>query len=293
MKRITINIQKVYLLSFFILLMSCETDVTNDIDLPAAPKRLVIEGGVERNRENLNQKQKIRLTTTANYLSDENVEVIKDATVVITDGLTTYDLVYTADGYYETDELTPKINKEYKISINWKGEVYEGSDKLNEVPSFDRFYYEFEEETIFTDEGYFIKFDCTDPAGVENYYYYRIFVNGVFTIVPDPGNNMTLVESDEFFDGQKRIGINPNEEVSFVPGEIATAQQLGISKAYYKYLYQLFVQTGNQGMSFVGNPPPASIRSNIVNLTNKDNRPLGYFYATDVVTDTILIEELK
>jgi hypothetical protein len=96
--------------------------------------------------------------------------------------------------------------------------------------------------------------------------------------------------SDKFFDGQQRVGINPNEEVSFVVGDLAKAQQLGISKKYYQFLFELFTQTGNQGVSFVGNPPPASINSNVINISNPKNRILGYFYAVDIVEDSILIE---
>jgi len=169
--------------------------------------------------------------------------------------------------------------------------MYIGSDMLTEVPNFDNVYSVFEEETLFTDEGYFVKFDATDPAGIENYYYYRLFKNGEFSIVPDPGNSITLVESDQFFDGQQRIGVKPNEEIIFEIGDIATTQQLSISVEYHDFLVELFTQTGNQGLSFIGNPPPASIRSNVLNTDTPTNRALGYFYTVDIAEETIEIIE--
>ncbi len=281
-------IQQFVIMVFLLIgLTSCEEDVTGDISLNSV-ERLVIEGGIERNSGN--STQKIRLTKTLPFLTNSSNPFVSDATVTITDGTTTWSLIHTQNGFYETNSLLPQIGKTYTITIVWNNETYTGSDTLSEVPPFDNFYYEFEEETLFTDEGYFLKFDTTDPVGVENYYYHRVFKNNIFTIVPDPGNAETLIVSDRFFDGQQRIGVNPNEEVSFEIGDLAKAQQIGISKRYYQFLFELFTQTGNQGISFVGNPPPASIRSNIINTSNPTNRILGYFYAVDIEEDSILIE---
>ncbi|TPN83976.1 DUF4249 domain-containing protein [Aquimarina algicola] len=277
------------LLVFFIL-TSCETNVTDDITLNGSAPRLVIDGGLERNITTPLPQQSFRLTSTIGFLDKEDPTPVDDATVTVSNGVTTYDFVHTSNGVYVNDLIEPQIGVSYTVSIVWNGDTYEGSDTLNEVPLFDRLFVVFEEETLFTDEGYFLKFDSSDPVGVENFYYYRIFKNGEFFIVADPGNSITLVETDEFFDGQQRLGVTINEEVVFEIGDIATGQQLGISEEYYDFLYELFIQTG-QGGSFIGNPPPASIRGNIINVTNPQQRALGFFYAVDVEEDTIEVEE--
>jgi len=282
------NLKNIFILVIAITVFtSCEEDVTNDVTLNSI-ERLVIEGGIERNSNSTFQA--IRLTKTLPFLTNTPNQGVLDAVVTVSDGVTTWNFTHSGNGNYSNNILLPEIGKTYTITIIWNNETYVGSDTLNQVPLFDNFYYELEEETLFTDEGFFIKFDSTDPIGVENYYDYRVFKNNVFTIVPDPGNNQTLIVSDEFFDGQQRIGVNPNEEVSFKIGDIAKAQQLAISKKYYQFLFELFTQTGNQGISFIGNPPPASIKSNIINISNPKNRILGYFYAVDIVEDSILIE---
>lgn len=287
----SLKMKKIFKIAIALLLItlfiSCEEDVTSDITLNSI-ERLVIEGGIERNESNTNQT--IRLTKTAPYLTNDANPGVTDATVVVADGTNSWVFNHVGNGNYSNTSLLPETGKTYTITITWNGETYSGSDTLNEVPVFDKFYYKFEAETLFTDEGYFLKFDSTDPSGVANYYYYRTFKNDVYTIVPDPGNSQTLIVSDKFFDGQQRIGVNPNEEVAFKIDDMAKAQQLGISKKYYDYLYQLFEQTGNQGISFVGNPPPASIRSNIINVTNPSNRILGFFYSVDVEENSVLIE---
>jgi len=282
--------KRIFSILSLICIYSCEIDVTDDITLNGAPPRLVLEGGIERNTRNPLTEQSIRLTTTIGFLDDGDPEPVTDAQVTVNNGTDSFEFTHTGNGVYTNTTIVPALNTLYTITIQWNDETYEGSDFLNEVATFDDVYAEFEEETLVTDEGYFVKFDSTDPVNVENFYYYRAFRNGEFIIVPDPGNSATLVESDEFFDGQQRIGVNPNEEVAYELGDIAIVQQLGISEAYHDFLFQLFEQTGNQ-TPIIGNPPPASIRSNLVNTTTTDNRALGFFYAADVEEATLEITE--
>jgi hypothetical protein len=282
--------KRIFIILIAVFAYSCETDVTNDITLNGADPRLVIEGGIERNTNNPLTTQSLRLTSTIGFLDEGDPNPVTDAMVIVNDGTTDYAFNHTNDGVYTNSTIPAELNTQYTITIEWNGETYEGSDFLNEVAPFERLYSEFEEETLITDEGYFVKFDCQDPIGIENFYHYKVFKNGEFTIVPDPGNSATLVESDEFFDGQLRIGVNPNEEVSFEIGDQARVQQLGISEEYHDFLFQLFEQTGNQ-VPIIGNPPPASIRSNVTNLTNPNNRALGFFYAADIEEGSIIITD--
>ncbi|MFS4447332.1 DUF4249 domain-containing protein [Maribacter sp. 2307UL18-2] len=287
---------KTYLRTLLFVLLTtwivgCETVVTEDITLNGGEPRLVLDGGIERNTISPLAEQQIRLSSTIGFLDTEDPTPITDAEVVVNDGDTDYEFAHVRNGIYSNSSIPTNLNAEYTITIVWNGETYLGTDSLNEVVPFVGVYSEFEEETEFTEEGYFVKFDSQDPEDEENFYYYRVFRNGEFVIVPDPGNGLTLVESDEFFNGQLRTGVNPNEEAVFELGDIATAQQLGITNDYFGYLVELFNQTGNQGLSFIGNPPPASIRGNMLNIDNPSNRALGYFYAVDVQEVTIEIIE--
>ncbi|WP_298515068.1 DUF4249 domain-containing protein [uncultured Kordia sp.] len=274
-----------------LFIVSCETEVTNDITLNGSAPRLIINGGIERNTTTPLAEQRIELTSTIGFLDTGDPTPITDAQVSVNDGTTNFDFAHVGNGVYTNSDIVATLDTEYTVTIIWQNEMYVGSDTLTEVPNFDNVYAEFEAETLFTDEGYFVKFDATDPAGIENYYYYRVYKNGEFFIVADPGNSFTLVESDEFFDGQQRVGVKPNEEVIFQIGDTAKVEQLSITEAYHDFLVELFTQTGNQGLSFVGNPPPASIRSNVLNTDTPSNRALGYFYTVDVAEETIEIVE--
>ncbi len=282
----------IFIVTIILFCTSCEVDITNDLSIANSAPRLVVEGGLERNLNTPVTRQRIRLTTTRDFLNnDETVPLVEDAVVTVTDGNMAYDFSYSGNGVYTNTELIPELNTTYTLTVLWNDEEYEARETLTEVPAFDRVYSEFEEETLITDEGYFAKFDTTDPSGVANFYYHRVARNGAFIIVPDPGNSDVLVLSDEFFDGQKRVGVNPNDEILFALGDEATVQQLGISERYYNYLYEVFVQSSSGGFSFVGNPPPESVRGNVRNMTNSDNRPLGFFYTADVAEATFEITE--
>ena len=279
-----------FIFSILFFLISCETNVTNDITLNGAPPKLVINGGIERNPTNPRSNQFIELSTTIDFLDQSEPTAVENAIVMVNNGIEDFEFIHQTNGMYTNSEITATLGTTYTITIEWNNDTYQASDTLIEAPSFDNVYSVFEEETLFTDEGYFVNFDATDPLDIDNYYY-RVFLNDVFTIVPDRGNSATLIENDQFFDGQARTGVNPNEEVVFELGDKATVQLLGITENYYDFLFQIFEQTGSSGFSPVGNPPPASIGGNLLNITNPKVRGLGYFYASDVTEASIIISE--
>ncbi|MEM6725607.1 MAG: DUF4249 family protein, partial [Bacteroidota bacterium] len=160
------------------LFFSCETDVTEDVVLNGAEPRLIVEGGIERNLVSPLAEQQIRLTTTIGFLDEGTPNPVPDAIVIINDGTTDFQFTHEANGIYANQLLEPRVNTTYTLRIEWNNELYEATDRLNEVATIERIYSEFEEATLVTDEGYFVKYDSRDPAGVDNFYYYKVFRNG-------------------------------------------------------------------------------------------------------------------
>ncbi|MEM6261955.1 MAG: DUF4249 domain-containing protein [Bacteroidota bacterium] len=279
-----------YLIILLLIAVSCETVVTDDLTISDTTPLLVVEGGIERYGDSTGVVQQVRLTTTNNFLEDAPNPVVEDAQVTISDGPETYPLTYQGDGVYTTTEVQGEIGRVYTLEVNWEGAVYRASDRLTEVPRIDSIYADFEEASIFTDEGYFVKIDARDPAGVVNFYHYRVYRDNELITVPDPGNSRSLVLDDDFFDGQPRLGFIPNEEVIYEVGNVAMVDQMGISEAYFDFLFQVYEQTGSQG-GFVGNPPPSSIRGNVNGISEEAGRALGFFYAADVYRDSIMVVE--
>ncbi len=276
--------------TLFFTTLGCEKVVTDDLNIGQSESRLVIEGGIERNPSRPQQVQRIRLSQTIPYLSKERAQAVTTALVSVSDGTQSWKFQHTSNGWYEVEGIIPTVNQTFKLTILWKGDTYQGQSQVLAVPQIDSLYYAYEAETSITDEGYFVRLDIQDPPGIANYYFFRVLVNDTVFVVPDRGNNRTLVLSDAFFDGKRSTRVNPNEEVRIKLGDKVTVQQLGIPRGYFDYLYQLFTQTGNQGLSVVGNPPPAPIRSNVFNTTRPTQYPVGYFYAADVNEKSIIIK---
>lgn len=270
--------------------ISCEKVVTENLNESGTIRRLVIDGGLELNPSRPDQPQKIKLTTTLPYLSQDAIPIVTDAEVFVESNGVSYPFTHTQDGWYESNEIELSLNATYTLNIDWEGNTFSASSVIMPSPEIDTLYFAYEQATGITEEGYFARLDLTDPAGIENYYYFKTLVNGIPFIIPDRGNNRNLLLSDKFFDGQTSIGVNPNEEIRLELGDEVTVQMLGISEGHYDYLYNIFTQTGNQGLSVVGNPPPAPIRSNVINETTPSLYPVGYFYTSYVSEKTILIQ---
>ena len=273
-----------------LLMMGCEQEV--DLALDAPPPRLIVEGCVEKILDETDYEQRIVLSTLNDFFDQSPTPRISDADVNVRDGQgNTYP--YTADpavpGRYTNGELRGEIGETYTLTIEWNNQTYEATETLVGVTPLEKVYSEFEEENAFEDGGFKLALDFTDPAGEENYYFWELFSGGENLIVPDPANSGNVVARDDFWDGQTVVGYFPSREIAFVVGNEVTVRHIGISAEYYRYLFLLFEQTGQIGQ-LVG-VPPALIQGNIRNLTDPENIAMGYFGASEVDEETIMIVE--
>ena len=271
-----------------LLSFSCQEVIT--IDLEEGPQRLVIEGRIEKDKETPSGYQAIRLSTTADYFINDVIPPASGAEVSIKDGQgNIYVLTESASekGLYETNQLNAVIGEVYTITILYKGETYQGQETMLPVTAIDSIYQLFREENTFDEEGIRIGIDFSDPSEQVNYYYWEQYRNGRSLIQPNPGTKFSLVSSDELFNGQTIRGKLPNDELIYVAGDRAEVRQMALSEFAYKYYFAIFDQEGSRGAL---STPPAAIRGNMENLTNPDNYPLGYFYATEVSKATIIVQ---
>ena len=67
-----------------------------------------------------------------------------------------------------------------------------------------------------------------------------------------------------------------------------TVKQLGLTENAFNYYFTLFDQAAKTGALI--DTPPIPVRGNIRNVTNPDNYALGYFFACEVATGTLIIE---
>jgi hypothetical protein len=264
----------IFFASFF---NSCE-DVVN-VDLNAAPPKLVIDASINWEKGTSGNLQKIKLTTTSDYFSSE-IPTVSGATIFIKDSKNSnYDFIENANtGEYFCTNFIPILNEEYTLTVIAKGQTYSAKETLLAIAPID--------EIVQNNEGGIlgnqieIKSFYTDPKDSDNYYLYKY--NYSNQIKSD-----YYVDEDNFFQGNTFFSLSQNEELKV--GDVIEVKHFGISKRYYNYLSILLNISGNSG----GGPfqsPPATVRGNIINSTDKNNFPLGYFSLSEVVTKSYTIK---
>jgi len=275
------------LLPIIWIFWSCQEVI--QIDLNEGPQRLVVEGRIEKIKGQVNGNQKIRLTTTGNYFSNQPAPPASDAFVTVSDeqgNIFSFIESGQEPGVYEVNDLFAETGQTYTLRIDYRGEIYEAREILLPVADIDSIYQEFKSETLFDEAGIRIKIDFTDPPQPGNYYYWEQFRDDEIFINPNPGTKWTLVSSDEFFNGLKVVGREPNNDMAFEPGQRAKVRQYAISDQLYNYMFLLYDQATGGGPT---DAPPATLRGNIQNISNPDNYPLGYFGASEVSEAELLV----
>lgn len=268
---------------------ACDKQITLQLDSP--PSRLVIEGGIERVKDNPDGRQIIVLSTLNDFFEPDQTPRVTDASVSVSNERgQSWSFVHNnaVPGQYEAENLIGEVGEAYTLTIDWNGDRYSATTEMTGVAPIERVYQFFEESNAFEDGGLKVAIDFTDPAGNENFYFWQLFQDGQNLITPDPGNSGNIIAKDEFWDGQTIEGYLPSEERVFEPGDEVLVRHIGISQEYFDFLFLLFEQTGQTGQLI--DVPPALIRGNAGNLTNPDNFPVGYFWASEVDEKTIVIE---
>lgn len=261
---------------FFILLLfgfiSCEEVV--DIELEESEPRLVIEASLVWDEQSSSNMQIIELSLTAPYF-DEEVPPATGATVKIsTETGEEYLFKEVSDGIYQNDRIMPVENVSYQLEVIYEQEVYTATEHYIPTPELQ---YVEQELGGFSGNEYEFKVYYEDPAERKNYYFFR-YLNERFNL---------QIYDDEFTNGNQTFAFFSDEDAE--PGELVLFEIQGISSGFYEYMFILRSQAGNSN----GGPfqtQPSIVRGNIVNQTNPDNFPFGYFRLSEVDVLTYEVE---
>lgn len=259
--------KKLFLLViFFGIVTSCEDVI--DVELNDAPPRLVVEANINILEDGASLNSWVKLTTTAPFF-DDAVPFVADATVeIIDENGFIHPFEYQSEGIYH-GTFFPQENITYTLKIIYKNEIYSAVAKFQSTATLD--YVQQRNDGGFSGEDIELKAFFNDPAGERNFYFFEgISEKG---IVLD-------VYNDEFFDGNTIFGYYLVEDLAI--GDEVYFKLYGVDEAYYNYMFLLLQQTGGGGGPF--ETQPATVRGNIINETNPDNYPLGYFRISEVST---------
>ncbi|WP_130735132.1 DUF4249 domain-containing protein [Flavobacterium sp. J27] len=257
-------------------MQSCE-DVVN-IDLDTATPRLVIDAAIQWKKGTTGNEQIIRLTETTGFYEDQN-PIASGATVFITHNGNTYNFIEnigTSD--YVCTNFDPVINDTYTLTVIYKGQTYMATDELYATPEIESI-----EQSVVSgfggDDNIEVKFFFQDNGAEDNFYLIG-FKNSTI-VFPEYG-----VVDDEFFQGNQMFGLYIDD---LQPNDQLILSLQGISNRYSNYMDKLLNIAGTDG----ANPfttAPATLRGNIVNQTNPNNFPYGYFSLGEVDTENYIVQ---
>lgn len=260
---------------------SCEDVV--EVDVPEGEPKLVIDASLEFERDTSNRlelvEDEIRLSLSTPFFDDTPVP-ISNATVFITN--TTFDFVLNftespiEPGVYFGSEGTSSWNfgNDYELTVVYEGETYKAASKITPSVPIDNVVQG--DGTLFEGDETEVIISFTDDGSRDDYYLF------------DFDFSLFLTSEDRFYQGQEFNFSYFYEDM--VAGKEVTIKILGIDRRYYNYAGLLIDQSDQDG----GNPflaPPAVLRGNIINTTNPDNYPLGYFNLSEANKFDFVIEE--
>ena len=232
---------------------SCEKVV--DIDLPDGAKLPYVDAWITDKPG----KQVIKFLRAVNYLENKEPEVITGAQISVTDitGNKTYNFTFQ-NGAYEYDAGAAAIGiigHEYKLTINWDGQQFEATDKLNRVTTVDSIVYKYQDEDdVEGDEevGYYANLYAKDLPGATDYTWIRTYKNGSLNYHV---NEMLAIDAsfyEDVSDGSTfiepfREGITSGEE-PYKKGDVVKVLLRSMSKPTYDFMDQLLDQLYSGGL---------------------------------------------
>ena len=257
-------------------LYSCEDVI--DVDLPTGEPRLVIDANFEKyfNEDPITTEGGVRITTTAPFF-DSDVPTVSDAVVFITNLSDNTIISFeesTEPGFYiPSTSFDPVDNVDYELTVTYGGETYTAIARLIPAVPIDNVIQG--DGTLFGGDETEIIVSFTDQENRDDFYLF------------DFDFNLYLPIEDEFFQGES-FNFSYFYENNVIDRNI-TVKILGVNEQYFNYFTILTEQSGQNGDPFQA--PPSEVRGNIINTTDPDNYPLGYFNISETDRFEITITE--
>ncbi|TAD98338.1 MAG: DUF4249 domain-containing protein [Bacteroidetes bacterium] len=293
------NLKFILFIAICCIFSSCE-DVIK-VSLDEGTSQLTVDGWITDQAG----VQNIRLTKTKPYFDNSAANPAKNVSVKIADndGMI-YDFTDPdGDGNYtwtpKNNEKLGKVGKTYTLTINFEGETYQASSKLNRVPVIDSVGYKFQEKTIFFQkEGYLAEFYATDLKGIGDCYRVKYYRNGKLM------NRPIDLQAGLGYDGVGNAGSNSDATLFFLPlrqavnqfdslyqtGETVKVELYSITEDAFNFFTEVVTQINNGGLFAT---PIANVRTNIKNTNPNGKKATGYFGASAVSTAQTTIQKRK
>ncbi len=260
--------KRILILTISLFLIACE-DVIH-VDLDTAPSKLVIDASIDWIKNTSGNEQKVILSTSTGYYNAE-FPTVSDAIVFITNST---DMVFnfiemSNPGEYVCVDFIPVIGETYTLTVILNGETYTAVETLIGTPEIEATISQNNDGGVTGDEME-IQFSFQDDGSQENYYMTGVKSNHVAY----PEYNL---ESDERYQGNMMVQFYSHEDLR--QGDVLNIKLYGISRRFYDY-FRKILTAANAGNPF--GSTPTAVRGNIINQTNSENFPYGYFRLSEV-----------
>ena len=270
--------KKIYIYTILTVLLFSNCEKVIEIEVPTIEPKLIIDASFEVlfNESPVTANMAVKLKLSTDYFN-ETIPTVSDAIVFLTntaDGsVINFSDVNLNGNFAPIINFIPKDAIEYELTVIYKSEIYKGNATKVKSTQIDSAIQG--DETLFSGKETEVKVAFKDNVDNENYYLFN------FT------NNLFLPLEDRFFNGTNyNFSFFYQEDEIEVPTNV-TVTMSGITKDYFTYFRILQNQSGTSG----GGPfqsVPSSLLGNVINTTNEDNFPLGYFHISE--TDTINLD---
>lgn len=260
--------KKYILFSLLIIVVaSCQKEI--DIDLNDANPKMVIEA----NYIATDSIVQVRITKTSSYFDAYSSNLINGATVTIREnGGSIVVIPAISDGVYRLTNYAPNYGATYTIEVSYEGISYTASSKLMPVMQLLPSTLQYQEESIFSDEGYWVIYRFQDFPGLGNCY----------KLIPTYSDT-TFSKFGEFASGSDNLTDGNLVErpliKSFQVGDTIRLELQSINQRVYDYYSQLSSNTSGFTAA-AGNPDYFW-----------SNEALGYFSAYGYSTDIVVVVE--
>lgn len=265
-----------HILSFILVVIAtgaCSEKI--QLELDDGETQIVIEAAVSNTTSN----QIVRISMTSPYYDSLPVRPVRNAKVNIYDDTRSYDLIEVQPGTYITNfSFGGKPGLEYRLKVEFEGEIYEASSTMPRVPAIDSIKFTPDEDDP---QLFHIGLFAQENPLPGDFYFWGVFKDLIYQTT-----NLSLLSytSDELINGSYING-NSVQSVKAGPGNRITLQMASIPKDYFNYCISVLQETVyNDGLFEAA---PANIEGNI------SNGALGFFftYSENFRTQVIKIEE--
>ena len=273
--------KKIYILPILIIFLFTSCEKVVDIDVPSIEPKLIIDASFDVlfDESPVVANTVVKLSLSADYF-DDTIPKVTNATVFLTNLSNNAIINFSdvnADGSYEPiNSFIPADDVEYELTIIYDNETYKGkATKVKSTPFTEVIQ---GDETLFSGKETELKITFKDAPIVENYYLFNF------------DRDLFLSIDDRYFNGSDyNFSFFYQEDDIELPATV-NLRMSGITKEYYTYFEILINQSGqNSGGPFQA--VPSSLLGNMINTTNEDNFPLGYFHISETDTFTLDLVE--